>query len=250
MPVLSTLELTKYFPTSDGKDNLVLDKISITVESNEIVCVLGPSGCGKSTLLRIVAGLDSQSSGEYAFGTKYTKRHLAMVFQDYSRTLFPWYTVSRQLTMASSRRTRNHVDSEYRQLIIHQLGLSRYKDYYPRQLSGGLQQRVAIARALLSGSELLVLDEPFGSLDALSRYQLEDDLLQVRTKYGISVLMVTHDIDEAIYLSDKIYVMSPLPGRVTAVIPSTIKGERSQATTRSSLEAISMRKLIWSALYA
>ncbi|MGB3908386.1 MAG: ABC transporter ATP-binding protein [Methanomethylovorans sp.] len=212
--------ITRIFRKEDAPEVLALDNVSLHVDDKEFVCFLGPSGCGKTTLLRIIAGLDTPDSGEILLdGDKITipdpKR--GMVFQEYS--LFPWRNVTDNiifgLEMKGVTRKKAIEDAEkYLELV----GLTQFKDSYPYELSGGMRQRVAIARALANEPEVLLMDEPFGALDAQTRNSLQHQLLEIWNKKHITVLFVTHSVDEAVFLADRIVVMSARPGKIKEII--------------------------------
>jgi len=229
-----------------AKTHTALGSITFTVEKGEIVCIVGPSGCGKSTLLRAVSGLMPPSAGESRFMGDVIKEvpvDLAFVFQEYSKSLFPWLTVRGNVAFplkarGMSRGQRNEAVEE----ALASVGLAEAVDKYPWQLSGGMQQRVAIARALVCRPALLLMDEPFASVDAQTRAELEDLLLSVRREYNTTVLLVTHDIDESVYLSDRVLVLSKAPSTIVATIDVTQLGpERDQITTKETDEFVHLR---------
>lgn len=217
-PVLEVLNLSKTFPSTHRgtSDVEVMKDVSLTVRRGDICALLGPSGSGKSTLLRIVAGLESTSAGEALMqGKRITGpgRDRGMVFQSY--TSFPWRTVRRNveygLEIASIDRRRARATADY---FIEMVHLEQFRDAYPSQLSGGMRQRVALARALAAGPQLLLMDEPFGALDADTRWRMQELLLEIVRKNGLTVLIVTHDVEEALLLADQIAVFSSRPGRI------------------------------------
>ena len=199
-----------------GNETVALESVDLHVDSGELVCLVGASGCGKSTLLSIVGGLEEPTSGvvhvdgELVVGPGADR---GMVFQAYS--LFPWKTVAENVAFGlevgrwSRARRAERVEE-----LLGVVGLTEFKDALPKELSGGMRQRVAIARALAPEPDLLLLDEPFGALDAQTKRHLQDFLLTVWRQLGATILMVTHDVDEAMYLSSRIYVMSARPGRI------------------------------------
>jgi NitT/TauT family transport system ATP-binding protein len=218
--------------------------VSLDARPGELVCIVGPSGCGKSTLLRAVAGLLTPTSGEVRVDGEPVRGvvpGLAMVFQDYSRSLYPWLTVRGNVELP----LRGHVERPERreraEEALKHVGLDGQGGRYPRQLSGGMQQRVAIARALAHRPTLLLLDEPFASVDAQTRADLEDLLLRVRAEHGMTALLVTHDIDEAVYLADRVVVLSPAPATVAAVLTVDLPGTRDQIGTRAAPEFVRLR---------
>jgi NitT/TauT family transport system ATP-binding protein len=222
-----------------------IDSVSFTVSEGELVCIVGPSGCGKSTLLRSVAGLlhptfgTVRLHGDPVLGVP---PDLAVVFQDYSRSLFPWLTVlgNVQFPLHSrglSRSERNARAGE----ALESVALAGTDRMYPWQLSGGMQQRVALARALAYRPSLMLMDEPFASVDAQTRADLEDLLLRVRREHNTTVLLVTHDIDESVYLGDRVIVLSASPGTVISDLEVKLPPERDQITTRASDEFVKLR---------
>lgn len=202
----------------DGAPRPVLKDINFNVERNEIVSIVGASGCGKSTLLRLIVGLDEDYRGSItrgqAVGAKPAK--VGMVFQDHR--LYPWLTVAGNVDLAFDN--SNLPASARQERILHYLqlvGLSDYAKAYPRQLSGGMAQRAAIARALAQEPDILLMDEPFGALDSILRMRLQDELLEIWEKNRVSIVIVTHDIEEALYLGDRVLVTEPNPGRIRDV---------------------------------
>src|SRR6266498_590028 len=210
-------EVSKSFPAPDDPFARLqaLSNISLSIAAGELVSIIGPSGCGKSTLLRLIAGLDSTDSGEVLIGSERISEPGAergLVFQD--PNLFPWLTVRCNIeaglvARGVLREKRNEVD-EFMRLV----GLETFGDAYPHHLSGGMAQRVALARALINHPKVLLLDEPLGALDAFTRMRLQDEVLRLWENRRTTMLLVTHDIDEAIYMSDCILVMTPAPGRI------------------------------------
>ena len=204
----------------DGAGTEALQKVSFDVEDGEFVCLLGPSGCGKTTLLRIIAGLETLTSGEITLnGTPITgpdpKR--GMVFQQYS--LFPWRTILDNITFGLEMQGIKKVEARKQvEKYIDLVGLEQFKNSYPYELSGGMQQRAAIARALANEPEVLLMDEPFGALDAQTRNTLQDELLKIWEHRHVTILFVTHSVDEAVFLSDRIVVMTSRPGRVREIV--------------------------------
>ncbi|MFJ3668947.1 ABC transporter ATP-binding protein [Streptomyces sp. NPDC090106] len=227
-------------------DHPVLDGLTLTVPDGQLLCVVGPSGCGKSTLLRTVAGLLPAREGTVTVdGTPVTgvPDRLAVVFQDYGRSLYPWLTVRDNVALPLRRqglgRTERRAEAER---ILDRVGLDGTARRHPWQLSGGMQQRVAIARALVCRPSLLLMDEPFGSLDAQTREDLEDLLLEVHRTDGTTIVFVTHDIDESVYLGDRVVVLSAGPGsHVLLDLPVGLPGKREQIATRGLPEFVALR---------
>ncbi len=212
--------LAKEFKAKNGNIVRALDNINLEVKENEFVCILGPSGCGKSTLLRIVAGLEKPSAGLvlYRGKPKYKPdKKVGMVFQDYS--LFPWRTVEENIALGLEfqkvkKKERLAVARQYLEMV----GMENFSQAYPYELSGGMQQRVAIVRALANDPDVILMDEPFGALDAHTRFLMQRELLKIWENHKKTILFVTHSVDEALYLADKIVVMSTNPGKIAEVI--------------------------------
>ena len=223
--------------------------VSFTVADGEFVCVVGPSGCGKTTLLKCIAGLLQPSHGEIVLrGRVVTSppEEMALVFQEYSRSLFPWMTVRENVQLPLRHKSLNR--DERRRLVeeaLEEVGLTRFVDHYPWQLSGGMQQRVAIARALAYQPSILLMDEPFASVDAQTRDDLEDLVLQVHKDYGVTILFVTHDIDESVYLADRIVVLTHAPTEVKEVVSVDIGSQRDQIETKGLPEFAQLRTRVY-----
>jgi NitT/TauT family transport system ATP-binding protein len=237
-PVLSVRALAKTYGAGQRTERSAIADVSFDVAKGEFVCVVGPSGCGKTTLLRCLSGLLTPTSGEVRFeGTRLTAvpDRLSVVFQDYSRSLFPWLSVHRNVAVPLKVAGVPKAQREARiREVLGAVGLGDVGRSYPWQLSGGMQQRVAIARALAHQPDLLLMDEPFASVDAQTRFDLEDLILQVRRELGITVVLVTHDIDEAVYLADRVVVLGRAPSRVTEILDVPLGHPRTQVGTRSS----------------
>ena len=233
VPKMRTLGLTKDFPTRSGPLR-VLDQIDVSVDDGEFVCMVGSSGCGKSTLLAIAAGLEQATSGVVLLdGEPVTGpgAHCGLVFQSFS--LYPWRTVAENVAFGLEvagldKAARRRRVADY--LAV--MGLTDFADALPKELSGGMKQRTAIARALATEPEVLLLDEPFGSLDAQTRASMQELILDVWRTLGTTVLMVTHDVEEAVLLSGRIYVLSPRPGRVAAELDITLPDPRHRSLLR------------------
>jgi ABC-type nitrate/sulfonate/bicarbonate transport system ATPase subunit len=213
--LLAVRRVTKRFVVDDGEIE-ALAPVDLTIDKGEFVCLIGASGCGKSTLLRIVAGFEEPTTGEVLVNGRPVTgpgRDRGMVFQDYA--LFPWMTVHDNIAFGPRQRRLARRDVEaiartYAKLV----GLERFAARYPSQLSGGMKQRVAIARVLANDADILLMDEPFGALDALTREQLQRELLQIFARNGVTVIFVTHSVEEAVLLADRVLVMSAGPGRI------------------------------------
>ncbi|MBC8131992.1 MAG: ABC transporter ATP-binding protein [Deltaproteobacteria bacterium] len=228
--ILDVRNLGKTFEGGSGPC-VALDRISFQAHRREFLCVIGPSGCGKSTLARIIAGLDSPTSGEMLLDGKPIDGpglDRGMVFQTY--TLFPWLTVRRNIMFGPevSRGLSESAAEAEAARWIELVGLSRFADSYPYQLSGGMKQRVAIARALANHPRILLMDEPFGALDAQTRAQMQSYLLQIWKQVDITIVFITHDLDEAVYLADRILVLDAHPGRVRELMEVPVPRPRTR----------------------
>ncbi|WP_146339769.1 MULTISPECIES: ABC transporter ATP-binding protein [Nesterenkonia] len=241
---LSATHVSKSF--GSGPDRVdVIEDLHLSIRSGDVTCLVGPSGVGKTTLLRLLAGLASPTSGQVSMdGVPITGavEQIAVVFQDYRGSLMPWMKVLQNVAfplegrgVSKSERTSRAAEA----LAV--VGLSDKISSYPWQLSGGMQQRVAIARALAYESPILLMDEPFGSLDAQTRFELEDLVLQLRRDFGITIVVVTHDIDEAVYLGDRVVVVGGRPSRIVDDIDVPLGRERDQITTRAEPAFIQLR---------
>ena len=234
-PKLRIHEVTVSFRARRGPEVVAIDRLSLDVADGEIVSIVGPSGCGKSTLLRLVAGLVRPSSGEIRLDGHVVTDPGAdrgMVFQSY--TLFPWLTVRGNVEFGP--RIRGLPDAYSRDMagrFIQMVGLAGFEGAYPKELSGGMMQRVAIARALANDPEVLLMDEPFGALDAQTRAFMQELLLDIWQKTRKTILFVTHDIDEALFLGDRVYVMTARPGRLRAEVSVALPRPRTFLATTS-----------------
>jgi NitT/TauT family transport system ATP-binding protein len=247
-PVLRVAQLGKRYGSQEAA---ALSDVSFEVEQGELLAIVGSSGCGKTTLLRLLCGLTAPTEGAVLLDGRPVvrpPREIAIVFQDYSRSLFPWLTVIRNVLFplrgAGVPKARKMARAEE---VLREMGLRDAAHRYPWQLSGGMQQRVAIARALAPRPEVLLLDEPFASVDALTRAELQDVLLRVHRELEhrrMTIVHVTHDIDEAAYLADRVLVLSPGPGRVVGSIDVGLPRPREQTETRSSARFLDVRNEI------
>jgi NitT/TauT family transport system ATP-binding protein len=228
-PVVMEIDhLGRQFPGAQGPVTALRD-ISLKIHRRELVCVIGPSGCGKSTLIRIIAGLDEPTSGRMLVDGKETSGpspERGMVFQGY--TLFPWRTVKQNVMfgLQMAGRPSSEAEADARQWVD-LVGLRNFADNYPHQLSGGMKQRVAIARALAPNPRVLLMDEPFGALDAQTRAQMQSHLLEIWRNVDVTILFITHDLDEAILLADRIIVLKANPGEIHEVIEVPVPRPRS-----------------------
>jgi NitT/TauT family transport system ATP-binding protein len=228
--ILRVNKLDKVFQ-SGKKQVTALNKISFQTHRREFLCIIGPSGCGKSTLIRILAGLETQSGGEVLLDGQPVNgpgRERGMVFQGY--TLFPWLTVKKNVMFGLRMNNVNKHDAEKQASEwLALIGLEKFADAYPHQLSGGMKQRVAIVRALVNHPRILLMDEPFSALDAQTRARMQAYLLEIWKKVDITVVFITHDLDEAIFLADRILVLSAHPGEVQELIEVPLERPRRAA---------------------
>jgi NitT/TauT family transport system ATP-binding protein len=242
--MLEVTELGHTYGTGPRAHHAIAD-VSFRVDSGEIVCVVGPSGCGKSTLLKAIAGLHKPTKGDIQLkGARINgvPGDLAVVFQDYSRSLFPWLNVERNVEFPLRGEPLSRQDRRDRvREALTWVGLAGAERKFPWQLSGGMQQRVSIARALAYRPALMLMDEPFASVDAQTRAELEDLVLRVRAEHDMTVLLVTHDIDESVYLADRVLVLSGAPTKVVDTLKVELPRERDQITTRASAEFVKLR---------
>ncbi len=230
-----------------GKPVPVLKDINLTVKPGEFISIIGPSGCGKSTLLRLVVGLEQGFSGEIRLEDDVIQGpgvNRGMVFQE--ARLYPWLTVAENVAFGlgngPSKAEKQQIVQEHLELV----GLAGFVNAYPHQLSGGMQQRVSIARALVNRPQVLLLDEPFGALDAMTRINMQQEIIRIWQAEQTTILLVTHDIDEAIFLGDRVVVMSKLPATAKSIIPVDLPRPRD----RNSFEFVKIRKAIYSEFFA
>ena len=244
---LKITEISKTFYSRQG-DVSALVNASITVQDHEFICIVGPSGCGKTTLLKILAGLVQPDSGRIDFGTPETPgiRRSAMVFQENS--LFPWLSLIDNIAFGLEMQGVQKEERHRRAVeLMERIGLAGFAHSYPHELSGGMKQRVALARAFLTDPQILLMDEPFGALDAQTRIVLQEELLRIWRETRKTVLFVTHDIDEAVMLADRVLVMTGRPGRIRADIAIPIERPRG-LTFRDHPELIEIKWQIWKML--
>jgi NitT/TauT family transport system ATP-binding protein len=243
--LLEVEDVGKTYPTSPP--TVAIDSVSLSVAEGEFVSVVGPSGCGKTTLLKCISGLLRPSHGRSLLRGKSVDSpppEMALVFQDYSRSLFPWLTVDRNVVLPQRHLPRAQRGAVVKE-AIDAVGLSKFTEHYPWQLSGGMQQRVAIARALAYQPKILLMDEPFASVDAQTRAELEDLVLRVREEFGVTVLLVTHDIDEAVYMSNRVVVLSDPPSQVLEIVAVGLPPGRDQINTKGLAEFAQLRAHVY-----
>jgi NitT/TauT family transport system ATP-binding protein len=238
------IDLSSIDVTLGGR--LILQDVSVSIATGEFVCVVGPSGCGKTTALRVAGGLVKPSGGSVALEgrpVRGPRRDVAIVFQDYGKALLPWRTASGNVSLAleaagvPSRERPERIAG-----LLAKVGLPGHGDKYPNEMSGGMQQRLQIARCLAQDPKVLLMDEPFGALDAMTRQALQDEVLSIAAATGATVLFVTHDLEEAIYLGDRVIGLLPNPGRVGAVCDVDLPRPRDQLETRESPRFLHLRR--------
>lgn len=243
--VIDVRNLSKQFHVRDAT-RMVLQGVNLTVRRDEFVAIVGRSGCGKSTLLRMLLGIVAPGDGSVEVlgavpgGTK--PGRVVLVFQEYGRSLLPWRTATGNVRFGVERLgLPKHEASQRVERALEQVGLGAFRDAYPAQLSGGMQQRLQLARAIAARPEVWLLDEPFGSLDALTRYELEDELQQLCGTGGMTTILVTHDIDEAIYLGDRVVVLGGEPAGIQLDMAIDLPRPRAQDATKSTKEFAAYR---------
>ncbi|MCM8901568.1 ABC transporter ATP-binding protein [Caldicoprobacter algeriensis] len=240
---ISIEKVSKAFTLKDKSALTVLDKVDLYIKEWEFICLLGPSGCGKSTLLNLIAGFDTPSTGTIKIdGDTVTQPSIdrIVIFQNYG--LLPWRNVIKNVELGLEakklkRKKRRQIAEEYIQLV----GLSDYKKHHPPQLSGGMQQRVALARALAVEPKILLMDEPFGALDAMTRMHMQDEIERIWQEKKKTIIFVTHDIEEAVFLADRIVIMTPSPGRVKTIIEVPLPRKRD----RTSLDFLKIKDKVF-----
>lgn len=228
--IVTVESVTKSY-TSQNHDALVLNNVSFDVKKGEVISILGKSGCGKSTLLNCIGGFEQVNEGQILLEghqVKKPSKRCMMLMQNYG--LLPWRSVRKNIELGLENTTLKKADIQTRtDHYLQMVGLSDRANAMPSELSGGMQQRVAIARALAIRPEVILMDEPFGALDTFTRYYLQDELIQIQQREKTTIILVTHDIDEAIYLSDRIFVMSANPGQIHKEIPIKLPKPRDRA---------------------
>jgi NitT/TauT family transport system ATP-binding protein len=237
VPILEVQGLSKSYRQAGGETTVAIGNISCRVEAGEFVSFVGPSGCGKTTLLMSIAGLLPPTSGRVlvkGIEVAGPPADLVLLFQEYNKSLFAWRSVLGNVRFGLEARGDHSAGAAKKAAdLIELVGLKGFEKHYPWELSGGMQQRVAIARALAYEPEVLLMDEPFGSLDALTRLELEDTLLRLWQELRTTIIFITHDIEEAIYLSDRIWVLSRRPSQIIQELKIAFPRPRDQVTTRA-----------------
>jgi NitT/TauT family transport system ATP-binding protein len=227
----------------------ILDDITLTVNKGEFVCVVGPSGCGKTTMLRMIGGLVRPTRGSVRYDGRDVgepRRDVAIMFQDYTKALLPWRTAAGNVALAlEAMRVPHGERDDIVAALLQRVGLKNDGHKFPAQLSGGMQQRVQIARCLAQNPAALLMDEPFGALDAMTRQALQDEIQQIVAGTGATVFFVTHDLEEAIYLGDRVVGMRPHPGRIARDFPVTLARPRDQLTTPEHPEFMRLRHALF-----
>lgn len=226
---VSIKRVSKMFNQDTNAEMTALNDVNLEITPGSFVCLLGPSGCGKSTLLRLIAGLENASSGTITLdGEEISGPHYlrGFVFQD--PTLFPWKTIVQNISVGLEARGILKEKKDEIKEYVNLVGLGGFENYYPYQVSGGMAQRAALARALINHPKVLLLDEPLGALDAFTRMQMQDEILRIWKDRGTTMIFVTHDVDEAIFLSDKIVIMTSRPGKIQEIIDVTIDRPRDR----------------------
>jgi NitT/TauT family transport system ATP-binding protein len=234
-PLLDVTDVGKSLTSASGQTNVINENITFALERGEFVSIVGPSGAGKTTLLRTLSGLIRPDAGTVSHNgdaVHGVPSWLSIVFQEYNKTLFPWLNVHKNVRLSIRTLPKDEVERRISH-VLGQVGLTGFADRYPWELSGGMQQRVALARAIVCEPDLLLMDEPFASVDALTRSKLEDVVLDLWRRAGFAALLVTHDIGEAIYLSDRVLVMSARPSTIIAEVPIDLPRPRAQSATRA-----------------
>ena len=242
---ITVSDISKEFVRPDGEKVIALSNLNADIKAGEFICLIGPSGCGKSTLLRLIAGLSEPDNGDIKLDGQTIKGpgyERGLVFQD--PTLFPWLTVHDNIAYGLKVRHVYKHKKEEIQEFIQLVGLKGFEKSYPHQLSGGMAQRASLARALVNHPKVLLLDEPLGALDAFTRMNMQDEILRIWKERGTTMIMVTHDVDEAIYLSDRVFVMTPRPAKIERIIDVNIGRNGSLGRQRDVGDFLQLRSKI------
>ena len=252
MPAMSMQRVDLSYGVSSPERRLTVENITLDVREGEFLCIVGPSGSGKTTLLRMLAGLVKPTAGEVRFRGQVVSgpsRERAIIFQDYSKALLPWRTVAGNIALSLEAEGIRPADQQpIIAALLAKMGLERAADQYPGQLSGGMQQRVQIARCLAQRPKILLMDEPFGALDAMTRQTLQDEVARLAADSGVTVVFVTHDLEEAIYLGDRVIAMESRPGRIGEVVDVELSRPRHQLSTREDARFVALRHRLFNLL--
>lgn len=234
MEKLELKNVSKVFEKIDEDEKThALKNINLSIKNNEFVSIVGPSGCGKSTMLKLISGLIKPSQGEILLDKKIIDKpssRKGMVFQ--KPTLFPWLSVGENVGFSGSLKNEEKIDEEEIDKMLKKVGLIEFKNSYPKELSGGMAQRVSLIRTMISKPEIFLLDEPLGSLDAFTRMNMQDEILNLWQEIKNLMIMVTHDVEEAVYMSTKIIIMEPRPGRVKEVVDINLDYQRDRTSDK------------------
>lgn len=252
-PIIELRDIRKTY-TVNGKSLKVFNGLTCSIEAGSLFSIIGPSGCGKSTLLKMVAGLEPFSGGAILFnGAPVTSppRGMIYIFQQYSKSIFPWRTVIKNIEfgLLSQKSMPRREARERCREYIHLVGLDGYEDYFPSQISGGMQQRVAIARALICEPSVLLMDEPFSAVDSMTRAILQELVLKIRETIPITILFVTHDVEEAVFLSNRIISLGRAGAGIVEDVTVPLAYPRNQITTRAEEEFIAIRQRMFSSIF-
>jgi NitT/TauT family transport system ATP-binding protein len=252
-PIIALRGLTKIFPTRGGALT-VFDGLACTIQKGSFLSVIGPSGCGKSTLLKIIGGLEPATAGEVRFDGRIVTappKGMICVFQQYTKSIFPWRTVRENVAFGlHAQKTVGRAEARERcDQYIELVGLEGYEDYYPYQLSGGMQQRVCIARALIGEPAVLLMDEPFSAVDAMTRAILQELVLEIWDKLAITILFVTHDVDEAVFLSTRIVSLGRAGAGIADDVTIDLAHPRDQIATRAEPRFAALRQQLFSSIF-
>jgi NitT/TauT family transport system ATP-binding protein len=250
-PILAARNVTKTFTTGKDQELVAVDNLSLEINEGELICLLGASGCGKTTILNMFAGFTQPTAGEVLLRGQPIVRiepRCGMVFQSYA--LFPWMTVRRNVEFGMKMKGLPRAErAERAAAFIEMVSLRGFEDHYPAELSGGMQQRVTIARLLAADPEVLLMDEPFAALDAMTRQVMQEELLKIHEQSRKTIVFITHSIDEALILSSRLFVMSARPGRIKAVIPNTLPTPR-HISVQFSPEYGALKSTVWDLIEA
>jgi NitT/TauT family transport system ATP-binding protein len=252
-PIIELDEVTKTFQSRD-RSLTVFNRFSYQIENQSFLSVVGPSGCGKSTLLKLISGLETPSNGEILFNGRVVNgppQGMIYVFQQYTKSILPWRTVIENVEfgLRARRRVRFKELRERCREYIDLVGLNGYENYYPYQLSGGMQQRVCIARALICEPEVLLMDEPFSAVDAMTRAILQELVMRIWQKLPITILFVTHDVDEAVFLSTRIISLGPAGTGITEDVAIDLPSPRNQIETRAHPQFTDLRQRLFASIF-